>query len=213
MPDSFETGRSFFLAGNFTASSRASRLARERIYGRFGLRMPHILHSLPRAIGPGSIYRKATAGADHDELMHKIGRQTRILDWSRDGRYLVEDRTDGNSRDIWVVPLFDDKQPFPYVRQAYREVFAKLSPNGQWLAYDSNEFDRIDVYVQTFPGPRGKWQISTNGGTRPVWSRDGKELYFISPDRKMMAVKIKGGPNFEHDAPHALLRRYLRAGR
>jgi len=154
--------------------------------------------------GAGSIYRRATKGADHDELMHKIGRQTRILDWSRNGRYLIEDRTDGNSRDIWVVPLFGDKKPFSYVCQAYREVFAKLSPNGQRLAYDSSEFDRIDVYVQTFPKPGGKWQISTNGGSHPVWSRDGSELYFINPDRKMMAVKIKGGPNFEHDAPRDL---------
>jgi Tol biopolymer transport system component len=97
-----------------------------------------------------------------------------------------------------------DQKPFPYVRHFAFDVFAKLSPNGQWLAYDSSEVERTDVYVQTFPNPGGKWQVSTNGGSRPVWSRDGAELYFISPDRKMMAVKIKGGPKFDHDAPQAL---------
>jgi serine/threonine protein kinase len=164
----------------------------------------YIAFSSTRDGGGGSIYRRATTGADHDEFLNKIGGQARILDWSRDGRYLVEEGFDGNSKDIWVVPLLGGQKPFPYVRHFAFDVFAKLSPNGQWLAYDSSEFDRTDVYVQTFPKPGGKWQVSTNGGSRPVWSRDGTELYFISPDRKMMAVKIKGGPRFDHDAPQTL---------
>jgi hypothetical protein len=131
----------------------------------------------------------------------KPGIQTRVLDWSRDGRYLVEERSDG---DIWILPLFGDKKPFPYVRTTFHEEFAKVSPNGQWLAYDSNELKRADVYVGTFPKPGGKWQISTSGGSHPVWSHDGSELYFISPDKKMMAVKIRNEPNFEHGVPQPL---------
>lgn len=151
------------------------------------------------------IYRRATTGADHDELVDKTGDNIRALDWSRDGRYVVEDRPYGTtSRDIWILPLFGDKEPFLYVHNGPILQFARISPNGEWLAYDAGEFSRVDIYVQTFPKPGRKWQISTKGGSHPVWSRDGSELYFINPDRRMMAVKIKGGPNFEHDAPQDL---------
>jgi Tol biopolymer transport system component len=149
---------------------------------------------------PGKIYRKATMGADQDEIVDKPESQTRVLDWSHDGRYLFEHRSDGHT---WVLPLFGDKRPFPVPTESHEE-FAKLSPNGQWLAYDSDESKRAEVYVRSFPKPGGKWQISTNGGSHPVWSRDGSELYFIGPDRKMMAVKIKDGPNFDHEAPQPL---------
>jgi serine/threonine-protein kinase len=82
---------------------------------------------------------------------------------------------------------------------------AKLSPNGQFLAYDSDESKRREVYVQTFPEHSGKWQVSTSGGTYPVWSRDGRELYFIGADRKMMAVAVGGsGKKFEASVPKPL---------
>jgi Tol biopolymer transport system component len=71
----------------------------------------------------------------------------------------------------------------------FRERFPKLSPNVEWLAYHSDESRRCEVYVQTFPKPGAKWQVSTNGGERPVWSRDGKELFYIGADGKMMAVE------------------------
>ena len=107
--------------------------------------------------------------------------------------------------DIWVLPLFGDRKPFPYLQTEFNEQYAKLSPNGQWLAYTSDESKRNEVYVQTFPTPGGKWQISTNGGSRSVWSRDGKELYFLSADGKMMAVERKGsGAKFEAGLPKPL---------
>jgi protease II len=85
------------------------------------------------------------------------------------------------------------------------ETNAKLSPSGQWLAYASDESRRNEIYVQTFPEHGGKWQISTNGGDWPVWSRDGRELYFISADNKMMAVEIKGsGAGFQAGVPKVL---------
>jgi Tol biopolymer transport system component len=70
--------------------------------------------------------------------------------------------------------------------------YGKLSPGGQWLAYASDESKRAQVYVQTSPNPGGKWQVSANGGNRPIWSRDGKELFFIGTDQKLMAVELKG---------------------
>ena len=98
-----------------------------------------------------------------------------------------------------------DRKPYPYLRTEFAEGLAKLSPNGKWLAYRSDEAKRSEIYVMTFPNPGGKWQISNSGGTNPTWSRDGKELFFVSPDNKMMAVDIKGtGGNPEPGVPKAL---------
>jgi hypothetical protein len=107
--------------------------------------------------------------------------------------------------DIWVIPLSGDRKPFPYLDTEFNETNAKLSPNGQWLAFVSDESRLNEVYVQTFPEHGGKWQISTNGGNFPVWSRDGRELYLIGADNKMMAVEIKGsGASFQAGVPKAL---------
>jgi eukaryotic-like serine/threonine-protein kinase len=77
----------------------------------------------------------------------------------------------------------------------YNEGNAKLSPNSHLLAYSSDESKRREIYVQTFPEHGGKRQISASGGDYPAWSRDGRELYYISPDRKLMAVEIRGSGN------------------
>jgi hypothetical protein len=91
------------------------------------------------------------------------------------------------------------------VNSEYDEIVARLSPNGLWLAYRSDESKRNEVYVQSFPEHKGKWQISTNGADYSVWSRDGRELYFIGADRKMMAVEVKNGSSsFQAGIPKPL---------
>jgi len=93
----------------------------------------------------------------------------------------------------------------------FRAKRAKFSPDGQWMAYDSTETGREEVYVVTFPSPTGKWQVSTNGGRLPVWSRDGKELFFVSGDSRsrggeLMAVEIRGrAPNSRQASPRRFL--------
>ncbi len=151
------------------------------------------------------IYQKATSGATQDEVLEKSTQSKFTTDWSRDGRYIIYTVADPKTDfDIWVLPLFADRKPFPYLQTQFTEGAGKLSPNGQWLAYQSNETKRDEVYVQTFPTPGGKWQVSMNGGGSPVWSRDGKELYFIGADQKMMVVEAKGGAKFEASVPKAL---------
>jgi Tol biopolymer transport system component len=132
--------------------------------------------------------------------------RVRPTDWSKDGKYIFEDRPDDpmTKSDVWVVPTSVGEKPFPYLNSEFNEQTAKLAPDGQWLAYQSDESKRDEIVVETFPKRGGKWQISNGGGTRPVWSRDGKELFFISADQKMMAVQVKGGPNFERGTPKAL---------
>ena len=161
--------------------------------------------------GIPEIFQKSANGAAQDEVLDKAHgdppRDTRVDDWSRDGRYLIESLSSirGSTRsEIWVLPLFGDRKPFPYLQTEFDERWAKLSPNGQLLAYTSDETKRREIYVRTFPEPGGKWQISTNGGSRPVWSRDGKELYFIAADGKLMAVGIKSGAKFEPSVPKPL---------
>jgi len=95
---------------------------------------------------------------------------------------------------------------FTYLNDGANETNASLSPNSEWIAYDSHETGRDEIFVQTFPKPGGKWQLSTNGGTRPVWSRDGNELYFIDQDGAMNAVAVKSGPavGFQSSSPQVL---------
>jgi Tol biopolymer transport system component len=151
------------------------------------------------------VHQKATSGTAEEEVLDKDARMKNPIDWSRDGRFILEDVRDPKTgRDIWVVPLFGDRKPFPYLHTEFNEGNPKVSPNVKWLAYESDESKRNEVYVQTFPNPGGKWQISTNGGGRPVWSRDGKELFFIGADQKLMAVEIKGGANFDWGVPKPL---------
>src|SRR5262249_51357169 len=103
--------------------------------------------------------------------------------------------------------------PFPYLNADYNEDLPRLSPDGKWLAYEADKLnDRFEIYVDTFTGDpsasasRGSWKVSTDGGTRPVWNRDGKELFFISVDRKLMAVDVFSnvGTEFKFSAPKPL---------
>ncbi|MBI4472847.1 MAG: PD40 domain-containing protein, partial [Acidobacteria bacterium] len=99
--------------------------------------------------------------------------------------------------DLWTVPVSGEIKPAPYLRGPFDEVQGRFSPDGRWVAYASNESGQFEVYVQSFPAGQGKWQISTSGGADPRWRRDGKELYFISPDRKIMAIDVTTSPAFE----------------
>jgi Tol biopolymer transport system component/predicted Ser/Thr protein kinase len=151
------------------------------------------------------VLEKTANGAEQAEVLEKTPPIMAPTDWSKDGRYIIE-RTgfDAKTASIWVLPLFGDKKPFSYLRTEANESWAKLSPDSQRAAYTSDETKRNEIYVTTFPQPDSKLQISTNGGSYPVWSRDGKELFYISADEKMMAVELKAGPKFDAGVPKPL---------
>ena len=122
--------------------------------------------------------------------------------YSRDGQWLVL-RTGGTlgqvgQRDIWAMQPGKDSTPRPIVNTpTFDEAAIALSPDGRWLAHESNETGRTEVYVRPFPGVEaGKWQVSTSGGVAPLWSRNGRELYFVNGNREMMAVPVPPGPTF-----------------
>jgi eukaryotic-like serine/threonine-protein kinase len=154
--------------------------------------------------GIRDIYQKAANGLRDSELVFESNDHGKAVnDWSPDGRYILYD-TAGARASIWVLPLFGDRKPFPFVQGAYTAKSAQISPNGRYVAYASNESGRYEVYVQTFPEHSGKWQVSTAGGIDPEWRHDGKELFFIGGE-KLMAVDVKtDGPQFEAGIPKPL---------
>ncbi len=151
------------------------------------------------------MYQKASSGAGGEQVLLKSPLLKYPGDWSRDGRFLIYEQIDPKTKnDIWILPLSGDQKPFPYLQSQFTERWPKLSPDGRWLAYTSDETGRNEVYVQTFPAPGSKYQVSANGGGRPVWSRDGKELFYLAEDRKLMAVEVTTGSRFEAGAPKSL---------
>jgi Tol biopolymer transport system component len=123
--------------------------------------------------------------------------------WSPDGQFLAfHENHPKTARDIWVLRMSDHKAQ-PFLVTPFNEGGAMFSPDGHWLAYVSNESGRPEVYVQPFPGPGGKWQISTEGGTEPTWNRNGKELFYRSGN-KMMALDVTTQPGFSPGKPRML---------
>jgi Tol biopolymer transport system component len=125
------------------------------------------------------------------------------MSWSPDGQllaYIEINPTTGY--DIWVVNANDHKTQ-PFLRTPFNESSPRFSPDGHWLAYTSNESGRCEIYVQPYPGPGGKWQISTEGGTEPVWNHSGRELFYRNGE-KMMAVDITMQPSFAAGKPQLL---------
>jgi Tol biopolymer transport system component len=134
-------------------------------------------------------------------------------DWSADGRFLAYYRSDPKTQlDLWVLPLAGDRQPIPLLHSEFNESQGQFSPDGKWMAYVSDESGTPQVYVQSFPTLTGKWQVSPDGGSQPRWRRDGKELFYLAPDRKLMAATVKTGQIFESEAPHALFGTTLEYG-
>jgi len=156
--------------------------------------------------GPGNLYQKSASGAGNEELLFKSNERKWPGDWSRDGRFLIcTNRSPTTKDDLWVLPMTGDQKPFLYLQSSVNEDHPRFSPDSHFVAYTSDEHGKWEVYVQTFPASGGKWIISANGGAQPRWRRDGKELFFIAPDRKMMAADVKlEGSVFEAGVPKVL---------
>jgi dipeptidyl aminopeptidase/acylaminoacyl peptidase len=126
---------------------------------------------------------------------------------SPDGRFLVYETSDPKTRiDLWILPLSGDRTPAPLVTSPFDEFAAQFSPDGRWIAYTSNESGRGEVYVQSFPGPGGKWQVSAAGGGTPRWTRDRKQLLYYGSDGRLMAAAVRLAPAFEASAPVPLFK-------
>lgn len=142
--------------------------------------------------GHRDIYQKLANGLGAEEVLLESQGNKNVNDISPDGRYLVYD-TGGAAQSatgLWVLPLFGERKPFPLLPTKFAQRSSQFSPDGRYVAYSSNESGREEVYVQTFPEARGRWQVSTAGGAAPKWRHDGKELFYLAGE-KLMAVEVK----------------------
>ena len=118
------------------------------------------------------------------------------LAWSSDGRFLLYATLDPKTGpDLWALPLVGERKPFPVVQTPFEESAGQFSPDGRWLVYQSNESGRMEIYVRPFPGPGDQWAVSTAGGSQPRWRPDGKELFYVAPDARLMAAPIGVAPD------------------
>src|SRR2546426_2508152 len=138
------------------------------------------------------MFAKASSGVGAEETLVDVpDADTRPLSWSRDCRYIayMRRKVKGPTRgDIWIVPLFGDRKPFPFMQSEFEEAVADFSPDGRFIAYGSNESGRNEVYVAPFPGGGGKWQGSTAGGAAPTGGGGGPGNFFPAPDKKAVSA-------------------------
>ena len=160
--------------------------------------------------GSGGIYRKATAGGAPPELVLRSQAQTLSVpkSWSPDGRYLIYAQVHpGIGSDMLALPMDQPgAKPIALWQTPATSGQGEFSPDGRWVAVTSNESGESEIYVIPFPPTANekKWVVSTGGGVMPRWRRDGKELFYVSPDWKMMAVDVDTQSTFQSGTPHAL---------
>jgi Tol biopolymer transport system component len=154
-----------------------------------------------------NFYRQAADGGGDEELLFETPQNKGLADWSADGRFMLFRSVDPKTgNDIWAVSL-TDRNPFVVAQTNFDERDGQFSPDGRWIAYQSNETGDFEIWVRPFPGPGDRVRISTNGGTQVRWRRDGKELFYIAMDGRLMSVPLSfdaQGPSLEPGIPVGL---------
>ena len=162
--------------------------------------------------GVYDVYQILASGAGRPEpLLQSDAIYKLPTAWSPDGKYVIFTQLgEGGVYDLWLLPLHGDRTPVPYLRTPFNEDFAAFSPDGRWLAYDSDETGKPEIYVRSFPDQGEKYRVSTSGGMIVQWSRDGKELLFFSLSQyyygsgPIYAVDVETTPTFRAGTPRVL---------
>ena len=140
------------------------------------------------------IYLRSADGSGARQPLLEDDATEYVDSWSSDGKYVAYSRADPSGKsgwDIWVMPLFGNRKPVPVVQSQSNKEDPSFSPDGKWLAYDSDESGQWEVYVVPFPHREGRWQVSKGGGLQPRWRRDGKELLFVGTGNRLMAAEVR----------------------
>jgi Tol biopolymer transport system component len=161
------------------------------------------------------VYQRASNGAGEDELLLKSDHGKVVTDWSRDGHFLLYSQNLLNNRsELWVLPMdgAGERKPIPFVRTEFNSRSGRFSPDGRWIAYQSNESGNYEIYVRSFPASQaggGKWMVSQGGGTEPRWRRDGKELFYLRAGEVMASEVSIRGTAFQSGIPKPLFKATL----
>jgi Tol biopolymer transport system component len=153
------------------------------------------------------LYQKAISGTPQQEVLFKSDDNKYADDWSLDGRLITyTSLPPGGGVALWVLPLFGDRQPIRFPESKSFAAFGHFSPNGRWLAYVSDESggEELEIHVRPYPASAGVWQVSTGGGGQVRWRRDGKELFYIAADGRLMAVEVTTEGTFRAGTPKPL---------
>jgi Tol biopolymer transport system component len=152
------------------------------------------------------LFLRSADGNGGDEPLVEAGVLAAPTDWSADGRFVAYEKRNEKTgkRDLWLLPMTGDRKPVPYLETPFDKFQGQFSPDGRWMAYVSDESGRWEIYLQPIPATGGKWLVSNAGGTQPRWRRDGKELFYLSSELKIMAVEVNLAKTPELSAPRAL---------
>ena len=155
--------------------------------------------------GPQAVYRAPATGLGSEQLMLKSKASVSVKHWSPDGSQLLVSMND----DLWLLPLRDDPTLRPLVQGPAAQSDGKFSPDGRWVAYTSTESGHSEIYLTPVSGPRQRWLISTTGAYQPRWRADGREVYYVTADSRLMAVGLTLGEKVEVARPRLLFRTRL----
>jgi serine/threonine-protein kinase len=157
-------------------------------------------------LGREAVYWKAADGTGEDEKLGSELPLQKPWSWSRDGKTLLLAEASRVSYNIGILSIEGDRNRRPLLQEKHHEICPKTSPDGRWMAYASTESGKAEVYVRPFPDVnKGKWQVSTSGGVDPLWSPDGRELFYRNGE-VVMAVSVKPDPTFSFETPKTLFR-------
>jgi Tol biopolymer transport system component len=163
---------------------------------------------------PPNLFRKATTGGGREERLLKSSLVQHPTDWSRDGRFVAFSMLDRKTQwDLWMLPMNSqtasgERVPVPLLQTPFNEYNGRLSPDGRWMAYQSDESGVWEIYVREVATSTesARRQLSMDGGVWPVWRRDGRELFYMAADGTLMTVAVKLGRDLESSAPRALFK-------
>jgi DNA-binding winged helix-turn-helix (wHTH) protein/Tol biopolymer transport system component len=158
--------------------------------------------------GVSHLFTRSVSGGEAAQPLLEAPDSLTAQSWSNDGRYLVYGITQADTKqDLWLLPLTGaDRRPLPLVRTPANESLGRLSPDGRWLAYASDESGMWQIYVQSFPVAAGKRAISIGGGSHPHWRVDGRELFYLASDRTLLSVQVGGDARAPFARPQPLFR-------
>jgi Tol biopolymer transport system component len=153
--------------------------------------------------GPFDLYRKAVGGTDEELIFHS-NEDKWATQWLKDGSVLAVGET------VFRLSLFGGRKPTMLLRNEYEISIPKVSPDERWIAYSTNRSGREEVYVAIFPSFKDNHQVSNSGGCNPQWRKDGRELFYLGLDGKLMSVDVKSGSDMETSAPKTLFQTPIR---